>query len=175
MSIKKVSVSKKVSSGEKSYEYFIGYLYNVYKAKLLRIRPPKTRTYVKSCDGQTKWIYFSIEIDDLLKKDGTIWYKVSGDIKKEFDSEPVYHKIFLKTKIKFHDDEVTDFYHKGIPKVDSNHTCIAVNSLDSALKKDDNYYPQVFLKECKYIEKKVIRHINDNLRDFSYSDESIEK
>ena len=27
-------------------------------------------------------------------------------------------------------------------------------SLDSALKKDDDYYPQVFLKECKYIEKK---------------------
>ena len=23
-----------------------------------------------------------------------------------------------------------------------------------------NYYPQVFLKECKYIEKKVIRHID---------------
>ena len=25
------------------------------------------------------------------------------------------------------------------------------------------------LKECKYIEKKVIRHINDNLGDFLYS------
>ena len=33
------------------------------------------------------------------------------------------------------------------------------------IKKDDNYYPQVFLKECKYIEKKVIRHINDDLSD----------
>ena len=40
------------------------------------------------------------------------------------------------------------------------------------LKKDDNYYLQVFLKGCKYIEKKVIRHINDNLSDFPYSDES---
>ena len=39
-------------------------------------------------------------------------------------------------------------------------------SLDSALKKDENYYPQVFLKECKYIEKNVIRHINDSLNDF---------
>ena len=51
-------------------------------------------------------------------------------------------------------------------KVDSNHTCLAVISLDSALKKDENCYPQVFLKECKYIEKKVIRHINDNLSIF---------
>ena len=43
---------------------------------------------------------------------------------------------------------------------------LAVIILDSALKKDDNYYPQVFLKECKYIEEKVIREINGNLSDF---------
>ena len=45
-------------------------------------------------------------------------------------------------------------------------------SLDSALNKDGNYYPQVFLKECKYIEKKIIRHINDDMSDFSSSDKS---
>ena len=56
--------------------------------------------------------------------------------------------------------------------VESNHTCLAIISLDSALTKDENYYPQVFLKECKYIEKKVIRHINDNLSDFCSSDEN---
>ena len=49
---------------------------------------------------------------------------------------------------------------------------LAAISLDSALKKDENYYLQVFLKECKHIEKKVIMHINDNLSDFSSSDES---
>ena len=38
--------------------------------------------------------------------------------------------------------------------MDSNHTCLAVISLDSALKIDENYYPQLPLKECKYIEKK---------------------
>ena len=50
-------------------------------------------------------------------------------------------------------DEVIDFYDKEIPKLDSYHTCLALISLDSALKKDENYYPQVFLKECKYIKK----------------------
>ena len=44
--------------------------------------------------------------------------------------------------------------------------------MDSALKKGDNYYLQVFLKECKYVEKKVIKHINDNFSYFSSSDES---
>ena len=72
----------------------------------------------------------------------------------------------METKIKSHGDEVTDFYYKETPKVDSNHTCLAVISLDPALKKDENYYPQVFLEECKYTEKKVVRHIYDNLRCF---------
>ena len=48
-------------------------------------------------------------------------------------------------------------------------------SLDSAIKKDDTCYPQVFLKECKYIEKlgiKVIRQINDNLSDTSHSSDN---
>ena len=136
---------------------------------------PKTSAYVKSHDGQTKWIYFLIEDDDLLEKYNTIRGKVSADIKKEFDSKPVYIKELLKTKIKYHDDEVTYFYDKKISKVDSNHTCLIVITLYSALKKDETYYPQVFLKECKYIEKKVIRHINDNLSRFSYSDESDEE
>ena len=45
----------------------------------------------------------------------------------------------------------------------SNHSCLAIISLDSALKKDENYYLQVLLKECKYIENKVIRHIIDDI------------
>ena len=73
---------------------------------------PKTNTYVKSYDGQTKWMYFLIEDDNLLEKYNTIWDKVSAEIKKEFDSEPICNKEFLKTKIKSHGDEVTDFYDK---------------------------------------------------------------
>ena len=100
--IKKVLVSSKISFGEKSYQYFIGYLYNGSKVKPLHLMLPKTSTYVKSYDGQTKWMFFLIEDDDLLEKHNTIWDKISDDIKKEFDSKPVYNKEFLKTKIKSH-------------------------------------------------------------------------
>ena len=57
-----------------------------------------------------------------------------------------------------------------IPKVDSNHTCLAVVSLDAAIKKYKNYYPKVFFKECKCIKKNAFWHINDNLSSFSSSD-----
>ena len=31
------------------------------------------------------------------------------------------------------------------------------------LKKDENYHPQVFLKDCKYIKEKVIRHTTQDI------------
>lgn len=63
---------------------------------------------------------------------------------------------------------ITNFYDKEIPMVDSNHTFLAAITLDFALKKDENY------KQCKYIEKKVVTHIVDNVSDFSsdHSDNS---
>ena len=68
-------------------------MYNVNKVKPLNIMLPKTSVYVKSYDGQTKWFYFLIEDDGLLKRYNTIWDKVSADIKKEFDNEP-FLKLF---------------------------------------------------------------------------------
>ena len=84
--------------------------------------------------------------------------------------QSAYNKEFLKPKIKSYCDEVTDFYGNKVSKVDSFHTLSAVISLNFALMKDENYYPQVFLKECKYIEKKVVRHIIDDFG--SSSDDS---
>ena len=127
----------------------------------------ETSAYVKGYDGETKWMCVLIEVDDLLEKYNTIWDKVCADIKKEFDSEPVYNRYFLKTKIKSHGNEVTDIYDKEIPKEDSNHTCLAVISLYSACNNDGNYYPEVFLRECKYIKTKVIRNIIDYLESSS--------
>ena len=51
-------------------------------------------------------------------------------------------------------NEVTDFNNKEIPTVDSDHSSFSLISLDSALKKFENHYLQVFLKECKYIVNK---------------------
>ena len=34
---------------------------------------PTASTYIKSYDGQTKWIILLIENDDLFKNDNNIW------------------------------------------------------------------------------------------------------
>ena len=70
-----------------------------------------------------------------------------------------------------------DFNEKEIPKLGSNYTCAAV-LIDFVFKKDKNYYPQVFSKECKYVEKgkKVTRYITDDLEiSCDDSDESDEE
>ena len=43
------------------------------------------------------------------------------------------NKHFLKAGVKPYSEEAKDFSNKEIPKVESNHTCLAKMSLDSAL------------------------------------------
>ena len=57
--IEKVLLYNKICFGEKNYKYF--------KVKPLHIMLPKKSAYVKRYDGQTKWMYFLIEDDDLLE------------------------------------------------------------------------------------------------------------
>ena len=51
-------------------------------------------------DGQTKWMCLLTKDDNLLEKYNTIWDRVSANIKKEFDSEPVYNKEKLENQKK---------------------------------------------------------------------------
>ena len=41
---------------KKNYKYVIGYLFGDYETKPLHVELPKTSTYIKRYDGQTKWI-----------------------------------------------------------------------------------------------------------------------
>ena len=77
---------------KKNCKYFIGHLYNYDKVKPLNIMLPKQRTYVKNYDGETKWMYPLTENDDLLEKHDTIWDKVSADVTKKIDREPLFKK-----------------------------------------------------------------------------------
>ena len=62
-------------------------MYNDNKVKPLHIMLPKTSASVKRYHGQTKWMYFLTEDDNVLKKHNTIWDKVNADIKKLYMGE----------------------------------------------------------------------------------------
>ena len=68
------------------------------------------------------------------------------------------------------------FHGDNIPKEGSQWICIPVVLIDSHFRKGKNYYPQVFLEECKYIvmEKEMPKYITENLVIYfeeEYSDE----
>ena len=92
MDIDKILISSSISSGEKNYKYFIVYMDDDCKNKLLRIILPKTSACVISYNGL--WIWRAK--DDwrwwIIKKKKDIWNKVSQSIKKELDSKPIYNK-----------------------------------------------------------------------------------
>ena len=66
--IGKVLVSKKIYFCEKIYQYFIDYLYNGNKVKLLHTMLPGKSSYVNSYDEQNNWMYFLIENNSLIRK-----------------------------------------------------------------------------------------------------------
>ena len=88
---------------------------------------------------------FLIGDDNLLEKCDTILDKVSADIKKEVYSEPIYNKKNIyKLKLNVMVVKLQIFkIKKFLGWMDSNHTCLAVISLDSALKIDKNFYPYI--------------------------------
>ena len=72
---------------------------------------------------------FGLKMMTCWNKSNTVWDKVSADIKKEFNSKPVYNKKKqkkLKTKIQSYGDEAKDFHNKEVSKLFiSNHNCLS--------------------------------------------------
>ena len=129
-------------------------------AKMIKkIRPfwiylPKMTAYRRDFD-KTKYMSFLIKDDKLLEKCNEIWETVRNGIRKEFDSDPVYNQIYLKAKIKSYNWKIsTNIHNNKIPKEGSQCICLSIILIDSIFKTGSNYYPQLFLEECKYVIKK---------------------
>ena len=94
------------------------------------------------------------------------------------NSEPVYNDKYIKTKIKIYNDKVyTNFQHNKIPKDNEYCACLSVILLDSIfVNSNKEYYPQIFLEECKYAikDRKIVNAINEDLKSNKSDDESDE-
>ena len=81
---------------------------------------------------------------------------IKNKLEIKFHSEPVYEYKYLKIKVIEYDGEIkTNFLDNGIPKENMRYTCIACITIDSVMKMDEKYFPQVYLEECKYKIKKI--------------------
>ena len=74
--------------------------------------------------------------------------------------ELVYNDKCLKAKIKSYNWKInSNFYNNKIPKEGSQCICLSVILIDSVFGTVKNYYPQVFLEECKYVKEKICQSI----------------
>ena len=116
---------------------------------------------------------YLIKDDELLKQHNKIWKNVKNTIYKEFDSDPVYNKKYLKAKIKSYNGKInTNFHNNKIPKEGSQCICLSVILINSVFRTSKNYYPEIFLEECKYVVKwkNMSKYIIDDMEIFSDSD-----
>ena len=88
---------------------------------------------------------FLIKNDELLEK-YELCDKVSNTNKKG-----LYNEKYLRTKIKSYEGKISTNFHdnKG-----SQYICLSVILIDYYFRLGKNYYPQLFLEECKYMLKK---------------------
>ena len=101
---------------------------------------------------------FRVNNKQFLKNYNKIWEKGEKLMKINFESKPVYgdDDKYIKTKIKMYPDNmITNFHNKKMSQ----------EMLDSVIKANKKYYPQILLEECKYVQEKVKieNHIDDDL------------
>ena len=78
----------------------------------------------------------------------------------------MYNEKYLKAKIKSYNGKInTNFQNNKMPKEDSKYICLSVILIDSVFRTGKNYYPQVFLEECKYVvkEEKIPKYIIEDI------------
>ena len=129
--------------------------------------------YVKHFDSN-KTMSFKVSDNKLLKKYNKIWGKISNLLNIEFDSELVASDgdKYIKTKIKMYEDKVnTNFQGKKVPKGNASYKCLSLIMLDSVIRVNKMYYPQILLEECKYvIRKNKMENLINNDLNLSSSD-----
>ena len=84
-------------------------------------------------------------------------------------SDVIYDDQYIKTKVKTFKMVKTLFSDEIIPEEKFECECISCISVDSMLKIDKKYYPQVYLEHCKYnVKERKIKNLIDYDLDSDY-------
>ena len=90
---------------------------------------------------------FFIKGDEVKEKYKQIWDVIKNKLKIKFHNLPVYDRKYFKTKVREYEDMIkTNFLGHGMPKENIHYTCIACITINSVMKMDKKYFPQVYLQ-----------------------------
>ena len=69
---------------------------------------------------------------------------------------PVYDETYIKANLRESNDVIkTKFLGDEVPKENMHYTCIACITIDSVMRMEKKYHPQVYLEESKYRINKI--------------------
>ena len=149
----------------------------------LQLFLPKMTGYLNIFEnGNSKMSFFTTN-NEFLERYTAIWEKISDLVNKKFDSDPIYNKKYINTKIRSYNNDIKtnfrniDNKNNTLPEKNKAYKCISLISLDSIIKINKKYYPQTLLQECVYklINKKVENIItNINLDSSRESDNELD-
>ena len=165
--VKNTLVSKKESYGNKNLlKYFIG-SNNHDIIRPICIKLLQMTEYGRKFNENSA-MSFRVKGKQLLRNYNRIWETVENLMKIDFESKPVYgdDDKYIKTKIKIYaKNTITNFHNKKTPKGRVPCKCISILMIDSVIKANKKYYPQILLEECKYIQEKIKteNYINEDL------------
>ena len=115
-------------------------------------------------------MYLRVDDEQLFKKYNKIWKKVEKLMRIDFESKATYgyDDNYIKTKVRIYAGSmITNFHNKKMPKEKAPCKCLSIIMLDSVIKANKKYYPQIFLEEYKYIQEKI--------KTKNYIDEDLQK
>ena len=153
--VNKIVVSNKIKGNNETVKYFIGYMDDT-DVITLSIVLPQMSGWIKYFENDAKNMSFKIEDEMVYVKYNNIWNKIKDLLSGiRLQSEPIYDDSYIKTKVKTFSEVIkTIFDGNKIPEERVEYTCLACIIIDSVLKVDKKYYPQVYIEQCKYKVKK---------------------
>ena len=112
--------------------------------------------YIKYFDNGGKKMSLMVKDDEVWDTYDKICNVIKDKLSIKFHSEPVHEYKYLRAKVRELNDVIkTNFLGNDVPKENMHYTCIACIIIDSVMKADKIYFPEVYLEECKYKIKKI--------------------
>ena len=113
---------------------------------------------------------FKIEDGLIYLKYNEIWNKIKDLLSGiRLSSNIIYDDQYIKTKVKTFKMVKTLFDNDVLLEEKIEYECILCISVDSVLKIEKKYYPQVYLEQCKYkMKERKIKSLIDYDLDSDY-------
>ena len=171
-----IVVSDRFKHNDEGFKYFIGYQ----KGEIIKplcIILPQMNGCIKYFENGGKNMSLTIKDDKVWNKYDKIRDVIKDNLGIKFHSEPVSEYKYLRLKVREFEGIIKiNFLDNSVPKENMHYTCIACITIDSVIKIDKKYFPQVYLEELKYKIKKIQmpRFINTELKSGLDSDSDSE-